>query len=293
MSAWKAPGPRAVNSHAVLLRPRQVVDRGAIDVLHHEHLLAAERLVDARDDELVELEPFEQRPEVGHRPHFVEEVQLLGDLLAEADDVGDGVARFAEPLAGDNPEDRVHQVQVGGDDMGDVRPQHLHGDLGPIVQARPVNDGDRGGGHGPVVELAEDLSDRAADAGLDDPADPGPGDGRALVEAAPELVGDRLRDDRWRRGDGLAELHVGRSQALEGPAEGAGEGPMLRAREAAEGVGREFAGECRRRDHRPLRDEAAACVGHRDRLRGERFASERGLDHGATIAPAAGSRIGR
>ncbi len=89
----------------------------------------------------------------------------------------------------------------------------------PSAQSRRVDLGDRRGGDGRALELAELLFEGPAQVGFDDAADHGEGLGRHLVATQPELGHELLGEEPLARGEDLSQLDVGGPEALEGPAQ--------------------------------------------------------------------------
>ena len=127
------------------------------------------------------------------------------------------------------------------------RPDHLghggalHLDDHPLAgeQAGRVDLGDGGGGQGHGIDRGEQRVEGPAEVLLDDPADHGEGLGRDPVAQQPELVDQLLGEEPFARGEDLAQLDVGGSQPLEGPAQPArqsgsrlGPGPPARSTRA-------------------------------------------------------------
>ncbi len=101
-------------------------------------------------------------------------------------------------LAHQDLEERLHEVEVGGDDVLDVGAQHLDGHDAPVEEPCPVHDGDGGGPDGLGVELGERVAERQAEVLLHPLAHVGERDGgpvsrqarNSSATSSPNIPGD-------------------------------------------------------------------------------------------------------
>ena len=100
-------------------------------------------MIDARHDDQRKPELVEARTEVVHRPRFVAQVELFGDLLAQARQVAENVERCIASLPGEKPRRPEQQRQVGRDDLLHPGPQDLDRDLVAALQSRTMHHRER------------------------------------------------------------------------------------------------------------------------------------------------------
>ncbi len=148
------------------------------------------------------------------------EVELLHDRLSEQLDQGRWVGQGGHGDAAHQERgDPAHGGEITAHQGGHVGTLHLddHGLAG--LEARRVDLGDRGGGDGCLVELAELLLERHAEVGFDDAADHGKRLGGNPVTKKPELGHELFGEEAFARGDDLSQLDVGGPEAFEGTAQ--------------------------------------------------------------------------
>jgi hypothetical protein len=197
-----------------------LTQRGAVQPLHDQHPLAAQRLVRDRDPHGA----VGRRRHRGHVGRLDAEVELLADGVGEADGQlagADGVGPAGAGLQGAGQ--AGHDVQVALDRGLDPGPLDLDRDLGPGPQPGRVHLGDRGGGQGPPVEVGEQLGDRPAQLGHEDLLDLVPGGRGDVVLEPSQLVHDLPREQVRAGGQHLAELDEGDPGLLQGLPRGAGQ----------------------------------------------------------------------
>ena len=118
-------------------------------------------------------------------------------------------------LPDEDLEQRLHQVEVGRDEVLDVGPQHLDRHPGAVERwspcARPRSRPSRSGSPRSSAKASRSVSPRSSSTRLTLVER----HRRAGVEARPELVGHLLAEHPGRRGDDLAELHERAAQVLE------------------------------------------------------------------------------
>ena len=135
-----------------------------------------------------------QTAEVHERTRLVAQVHLLADLDPEPVEQLQHVAGHLVPrLADQDLEERLHEVEVGGDDVLDVGPQHLDGHDTPVEEPSPVHDRDGGGADGFGIELGEGVAKGQAEVLFDPLAHVGERDRRARCRGRP---GTRRRPRR-------------------------------------------------------------------------------------------------
>ncbi len=126
-------------------------------------------------------------------------------------------------VTGIRPTSMGRDPRHGGDvephQRGDGPALHLHDHPFAGPQGRGVDLGDRCRGDRGAVEGDEDLGERATEILFDRAPDGGERLGRDPVAQQPELVDELLGEDALTGGEDLAELDVGRPEALEGRAQ--------------------------------------------------------------------------
>ena len=171
---------------------------------------------DRRDDYRREIRAGQEGLEVHHRPGFVAQVELLADLLPEAVEHLEQPARsLVAGLSGDDLQERLEHVEVGGHHPVDERAQDLHPDHPAVVERSPVHHRHRGTADRLRIDLGVGLLHRHPEVGFDPALDLVEPDDRPGVEAGPELVGHGLSEDARERGDELAELDERSPEILE------------------------------------------------------------------------------
>ncbi len=201
--------------------------RAAVEVLHHQHPLAAVRLVRRRHPEVFVPGGCRCRR---HVLRLDPQVEFLTQRGGEALGQVDGASRAAPPGAALKPDRQpLHDIQVGADHAGHVRPAHLDGHPVPGRQRRPVHLGDRGGRDRLGVEAGELLGHRPAERGFQHLADVRPRHlGRVILKPA-QLADELRRQQVPPRGKHLPELDEGDPAVLEGQPERASQPrPSLR-----------------------------------------------------------------
>ena len=144
-----------------LLRAR---DLDALEVLEHDHVVAAQLRVDARHDHVRACRRGLREP-LG-RARLAREVELE---LDEARHLGDQRPHVDAALhAHDDPDDAAQHAEVERDDPRDLGVADLHDDLAAVAQRRAVHLRQRSGGEGPAIDRREDLVERAAEVALDE-----------------------------------------------------------------------------------------------------------------------------
>ena len=189
---------------------------------------------------------------MGERSSLVTKIHLLADLQAEAVELlKDRPRELCAGLPGKELEERLHQIEVGGDEVLDVRAQDLDCHLPTVEQRGPVHNGDGGSPDRSRIEGGEGLLETHAEILLDSAADLVEGDDGSGVETRAELVGHLLAEDARRGGEDLAELDEGAANVLEREPQGLGQqlrsdepvsnasqlGPRHRTKAMREGLG--------------------------------------------------------
>ncbi len=102
---------------------------------------------------------------------FAQEVELMGDDVRELIDQRERVVFPAGgQVALDLVGEEIEELDVGVDQRLDAGALHLDDDRGPVGQAGAMHLGDGRGGERRVLELREQLRQRAAELRFDDPA---------------------------------------------------------------------------------------------------------------------------
>ena len=221
--------------------PGEVVDGNAVEELHRQHVAAREFGVGLGHGHQRQVELVLQAAEVGQCARLVAQVHFLADLHAEpVEELQCGAGHLIAGLTHQDLEEGLHQIEVGGHHVLDVRPQHLDRHRAPVQQPGPVHHRDGGRPDRVGLELRERLAERPTEVLLYPLAHVGEGHRRARVEAGAELVGHFVTEHARRRGDDLAELHEGPAKVLEALAQRPGqlrrrEGPLADGPELAEG----------------------------------------------------------
>jgi hypothetical protein len=155
----------------------------ALDVLGHDHTLAAELGHHARDDDegVAPVEAGERA--VVRRLQLV--VQLLDDARSDLLTDGLHVHLRGDPLCQAQQHPQV--LHVGAHRVVDARVLDLDRDVAAVVEAAPVDLSDRGGGDGGGVELGERAIDGLAQVLLDHLSHPLVRDRRRRVAQRGEL----------------------------------------------------------------------------------------------------------
>ena len=192
--------------------------------LHHEDAAGDELGVGPGHDQGPLARLGQDAGDVEHVLRFEAEVQLLDDGLGEELDQGGRVRQRGHrdaPHKGRG--DPAHGGQVAPHQLGDLRALHLDHHGLARLEGRGVHLGDGRGRHRSAVEAREHLLEGGAQVLLDGGADRLVAFGRHLVAQQAELGDQLLGEDSLPRGQDLPELDVGRPQALEGPAQPAGQ----------------------------------------------------------------------
>ncbi len=209
-----------------------VVEREAVEPLHHQHPPADERGVRPRHDDPALLGLREDAGDVEHVLRFESEVELLDDRLREQLDQRRRIRqrrhRDAAHQAGREPGERGDVVAEA---LRDLRPLHLDHDLFAGAQPGRVHLGDRGRGDRRLVERLEQLLERTAEVDLHHCPHVGERLGRHLIAQQLELVDQLVGEEALAAGDDLAELHVARTEPFEGQPQPTGD-PGTRRRPA-------------------------------------------------------------
>ncbi len=93
---------------------------------------------------IFEVELVLQPTEVDHGAGLVPQVHLLADLDPETvEQLQRGAGQLVPGQAHQYLHQRLHEVQIGGHHLFDVRPQHLDGHQRAVVEPGPVHHGDR------------------------------------------------------------------------------------------------------------------------------------------------------
>jgi hypothetical protein len=189
----------------------------AVQVLHHQHPPGHQLGVGPGHHDRALARAGEDRRDVQHVLGLEPEVELLHDGLGEQLHQGRGIGQGRH-------RDPAHQL--GGDPRhgGDVQPHQtghrpaLHLDHDPFAgpQGGRVDLGDGGRGDGDAVEGREHLGQRFAQILFHRATHRGEGLGRDAVPQQLELLDQLLGEDALAGRDDLAQLDVGRAEALEG-----------------------------------------------------------------------------
>ena len=229
---------------------RQVVDRDAVEELHGEHVRARQlEGTGLGHDERVRADICDQRAgSAAERTGLVAQVELLADLDAEAvEQLERRSGELVAGLADQHVEQRLHEVEVGGD------PRSMPGRSTLTATSRPSWSAP---GARPRSTRGRSERDRtrrtprtAACRGRPRSiADFAEGHRRAGVEAGAELLGELVAEEARAGRDELAELDEGAAELLERQAERARRERDRRAagavdgREVADGGGEEAPG---------------------------------------------------
>ena len=168
-----------------------VSDLDAVDVLHGQDAPRAVLPVDARHaDVLYALEVGSDSLSVAA---FVDEIELARDHVGHLFGDEAEVQRLVEPVEDAHEDGDV--LQVGVDQLLDVRVLHLDGDDASVVQHRLVHLGQRRGGDWLRLEALEHGLERLAQLALDHAADGLERLGRQLVLQLREHVDVLVRQD--------------------------------------------------------------------------------------------------
>ncbi len=192
----------------------------AVQALHHEHPLAAERFPQGRHVHGVVPPPGRGGGDAQHVPGLDPEVELFlhgaGEPIREV-----GGAEPASPSgaalqgAGDAGDD----VHVALDQLADSGALHLHDDGLAGVQHGRVDLGDRRGRQRFGVELGEDVGPRPAQFLIEDALHVLPRFGRGSLLEPGQLIDEFGREQVSTGGQQLAELHERDPALFEGEAQ--------------------------------------------------------------------------
>ncbi len=174
------------------------------------------------------------RGDVEHVLGFEPEVELFDDRLREQLDerrrVGERGDRDAADEARREPR---HRLEIGTDELGDLRALHLHDDLLAGAQPGPVHLRDRGGRDRRAIEATKtSSSERPSSSSTTRRTSSKSSAGtrsRSCLNSCDELFGK----EPFATGDDLAELDVGRAEPPEGDAQPAGDGLLAGGAAAA------------------------------------------------------------
>ena len=150
-SPWKAPQRTVVRKKARMTswtngvgsipefgHPGQVVDGDPVEELHGQHVGARELRVGLGHGHQLQVELVLQPAEVSQRARLVAQVHLLADLHPEAvEELQGGAGHLVAGLAHQDLEQGLHEVEVGGHDVLDARPQDLDRHRAPVVAGGP------------------------------------------------------------------------------------------------------------------------------------------------------------
>ena len=209
--------------------PSQVIDADAIDELHGDH---------ARGGEGVDRVGNMGRGVVGelalaplHGPALDGEVKLSLEAALEFPGQRQRFVRGqeGEPALGELGQ-VLEDVEIGLDDLGDVRAADLQRDGAAIAEDRPVNLGDRRRGHRDGIEREEDLFERPAVVLGEDLLDLAEGERPDVIAQRGQFDGVSFGDDIGPGAQDLAQFHERRPQILADQLQSAG--AILRGRVA-------------------------------------------------------------
>ena len=188
MTFWRGRSRRARAGGVVLHRRRHqdAVEPGEVDGQRLQ-IAGFQTVVELPQQALAQL--HDDVPEAEAAPGIRVPIHRLGDLLQD--------------------------LQVLHHLLLDPRTLHLHRHRPPAAQDGPMDLAQGGGGHRRLLEIGEGLRHLHAQLGGDDGLDLGEREGLDLVLEPGEGVEDRRREQVRPRGEELADLDVGRSEALE------------------------------------------------------------------------------
>jgi hypothetical protein len=183
-----------------------VAERRAVQPLHDQHPLAAQRLVRDRDPHRA----VGRGRHPGHVGRLDAEVQLLTDGVGEPDGQLADAERAGPAGAGLQRTGQAgHDVEVALDHRPDPGTLDLDRDLVPGPEPGRMPLGDRGGGQGFAVEVGEHLLDRVAQLGRQHRLDLVPGSRGDVVGEPAQLLHELGREQVRAGGQDLAELDEG------------------------------------------------------------------------------------
>ena len=193
--------------------PLQIIDADSLDELHGDH---------ARGGEGIDRVGNVGRGIVGelalaplHRPPLDGEIQLPLEAALEFPGQCQGFVggEKREPTLGELGQ-VLEDVEVGLNDFRDVRPADLQCHGAAIAEDRPVDLGDRRGGHRQGIQRAEDLSQRTAVIVRENLLDLAEREGADIISQRGQLDRVGFGNDIRAGAQHLAQLHEGRPQIL-------------------------------------------------------------------------------
>ena len=139
-------------------RSIHVIDRHTVEQLHGEHVAPCAAPIDGRDDDVVDAFVGQELSEVVHAAGFVAQVELLGHLLAEAGQESVQRSGDGDAMEGEEAEEGLHDVEVGGHHRGDAGAKDLDRHLVAVRQPRSMDDGDRRRRHRLGLDVGKGLA---------------------------------------------------------------------------------------------------------------------------------------
>ena len=218
-----------VRTVAVALGDHHLDQGDALDQLRRQHPRG--RVVAVHAGDALELVVPGVLVEQGGLAGLDEVVELVCRPARELVDDLAALDAAEHPAQVEQPGDRVHEVDVGLEDLADVRALDLDRDPVAVVEDRPMDLADRRRGERLPLEGDEDLVRLAAEFRQHDAPDLLVAERRDLVEQPEQLVAVRDREQVVAQREHLAELHPRPAQLLERDPHPDRAGSLVRPRE--------------------------------------------------------------